>query len=82
MVRALISHKGGPGSDPCVDAICGLSLSLVLSFAQRCFSLGPPVFPSPQKSTFPNFNLIRNQVDEERLCGCATSKSLVTCIYL
>ena len=33
----------GPGSNPGVDAICGLSLSrLVLSFAP-----GTPVFPSP-----------------------------------
>ena len=34
------------------------------------------VFPSPQKPTFPNSNSIWNQVDEEPLCGCATSKSV------
>ena len=34
---------------------------------------GTPVFPSPQKPTFPNSNSTRNQVDEEPLCGCATS---------
>ena len=33
-------------------------------------------FPLPQKPAFPNSNSIRNQVDEEPLCGCATSKSL------
>ena len=71
-VRALASHQCGLGSNP---KICGLSL-LVLSFAPRGFSLGTPVFPSPQKPTFPNFNSTRNQVDEEPLCGCATSKSL------
>ena len=38
------------------------------------------VFPSPQKPTFPNSNSIWNQVDEEPLCGCATSKSIF--IYL
>ena len=76
MVRAHISHQCGPGSNPGVDAICGLNLLLVLSFASRGFSLGTPVFPSPQKPTFPNSNSIRNQVDEEQLCGCATSKSL------
>ena len=38
------------------------------------------VFPSPQKPTFPNSNSIWNQVDEEPLCGCATSKSVF--IYL
>ena len=31
---------------------------------------------SPQKPTFPNSNSTRIQVDEEPLCGCATSKSL------
>ena len=37
----------GPGSNPGVDAICGLRLLLVLSFAPRGFSPGTPVFPSP-----------------------------------
>ena len=32
VVRALASHQCGPGSNPGVDAICGLSLLLVLSF--------------------------------------------------
>ena len=54
LIRALASHQCGPGSNPGVDAICGLSLLLVLSFAPRGFSLGTPVSPSPQKSTFPN----------------------------
>ena len=52
----------------------GLSLLLVLSFAPRGFSPGTPVFPSPQKPKFPTSNSTRNQVDEEQLCGCATSK--------
>ena len=47
VVRALASHQCGPGSKPGVDAICGLSLLLVLSFAPRGFSPGIPVFPSP-----------------------------------
>ena len=80
MVRALASHRCGPGSNPRIDAICGLSLLLVLSLAPRGFSPGTPVFPSPQKLTFPNSNSTRNQVDEEPLCGCATSKSVF--IYL
>ena len=37
----------------------GLSLLLVLSFAPRGFSLATPVFPSPQKPTFPNSNSVR-----------------------
>ena len=73
---ALASHQCGPGSNPGVDAICGLSLLLVLSLAPRGFSPGAPVFPSPQKPTYPNSNSTRNQVDEEPLCGCATCKSL------
>ena len=76
MVRTLASHPCGPGSNLGVDAICGLSLLLVLSFALRGFSPGTPVFPSPQKPTFPNSNSTRNKVDEEPLCENATSKSL------
>ena len=64
VVRALASHQC---SNPGVDAMCGLSLLLVLSFALRGFSPGTLVFPSPQKPTFPNSNLTRNQVDEEPL---------------
>ena len=60
VVRALASHQCGPGSTPGVDAICGLSLLLVLSFAPRGFSPGTPVFPSPQKPTLPNSNSIWN----------------------
>ena len=76
VVRALASHQCGPGLIRSVDAICGLRLLLVLYFVPRGFSPGTPVFPSPQKSTFPNSNSTRNQVEEEPLCGCATSKSL------
>ena len=63
-----------------VNTICGLSLLLVLSFAPKSFFPGTPVFPSPQKPALPNSNSTMNQVDEEPLCGCATSKSLF--IYL
>ena len=82
VVRALASHQCGSSSNPGVDFICGLSLLLVLSLASRGFSPGTPVFPSPQKPTFPNSNSTRNQVDEEPLCGCATSKSLFIYLYL
>ena len=47
VVRALAPHQCGPGLNPGVDAICGLSLLLVLSLATRGFSLGTLVFPSP-----------------------------------
>ena len=60
MVRALASDQCGPGSNSGVDAICGLSLLLVLSLAPRGFCPGTPVFPSPQKPTLPNSNSISN----------------------
>ena len=47
VVRALAPHQCGPGLNPGVDAICGLSLLLVLSLALRGFSACSPVFPSP-----------------------------------
>ena len=56
-MRALASHQCGLGSNPGDDAVCGLSLLLVISFALRGFSLGTLVFPCPQKSTFPNSNI-------------------------
>ena len=79
VVRALASHQCGLDSNPGVNAICGSSLLLVLSLAPRGFSPGTPVFSSPQKPTFPNSNLTRNQVDKEPLCGCA---NLQIVIYL
>ena len=60
MVRALASKQCGPGSRPGLDAICGLSLLLVLSHAPRDFSSGTPAFLSPQKPTLPNSNSIWN----------------------
>ena len=79
-------HRSSPSNvarvqNPGVDAICGLSLLLVLSFAPRGFSPGTPVFPSTLKPTFLNSNSTRNQEDEEPLCGGATSKSLLLLFY-
>ena len=56
-----------PGSNPGVDAICGLSLLLVLFLDPRGFFSGTTVSPSTQKPTFPNFNSTGSQVDEEPL---------------
>ena len=71
-----------PGSNSGVNTICGLSLLLVLSLAPRGFSTSTPVSPSPQKPTFANSNSIRNWVDEELLCGCATSQLLLLLLSL
>ena len=60
MGRALASHQCVPGSIPGPGVICGLSLLLFLFLAPRGFSPGTPVFPSPQKPTFPNSNSIWN----------------------
>ena len=60
MVRALASHQCDPGLILRPAVICGLSLLLVLYSAPRGFSPGTPVFPSPQKPTFPNSNSIWN----------------------
>ena len=51
-----------------------------LSCFERFFS-GYVVFSTPQKPTCGNSSSIRNQVDEERLCGFANCKSLFISIY-
>ena len=45
------------------------------------FISGYSGFPLSSKPAFPNSNSTRNQVDEEPLCGCATSKSLFILCY-
>ena len=56
MVKAFAFLQCCPGSSLGVDAICGLSLLLVLSLAARGFSPGTPVFSSPQQPTLANSN--------------------------
>ena len=60
VMGALVSHQCGPGSNPGVDAICGLGLLLVPSLVPRGFSPCSPVFLSPRKPTLPNSNSIWN----------------------
>ena len=59
-MRALVSHQCGAGLFPGVDAICGLSLLLVLILAPKGFSPGTQVLSSPEKPTLSNFNSIWN----------------------
>ena len=65
MVRALTSHQCGPDS--------------VLLLGRYFAPIGSPVFPSPQRPAFPNSNSTRNQVDQETLSVCATSKLFFIC---
>ena len=61
MVRALAFLLCGPSLKPGVNAIYGLTLLVVLSFALRGFSPGTLVFSSKKKKpTFPNSNSIWN----------------------
>ena len=48
----------GPGLISGLGIISGLSLLFVLVLVSRGFSLSSLVFPSPQKTTFPNLNSI------------------------
>ena len=70
-----------PRSNPGIDAIRGLSLLLVL-FSERFFS-GYSGFPLSSKPTLPNSKSTRNQVGEEPLSRCATSKIVIySFVYL
>ena len=55
VVRGLSSHQSGLGSNPGVDAIFGLSLLLVLSFAPRGF--GYSGLPLSLKTNTSKFDL-------------------------
>ena len=52
---ALASHQCGPGSNPGVGAICGLSLLLVLCLAPRGFSPGRVRFSLCSKTNTSKF---------------------------
>ena len=64
-------HHCGPGSNPGANTTCLLSLLLVLSFASRGYSSG-----TLKNHHFQIFIQPGNQVDEEPLSRCATSKLL------
>ena len=63
VVRALASHQYVPSSIPGTGVICGLSVLSVLYSSPRGFAPGTPVFPSPQRPTFPNLNSIPEYTD-------------------
>jgi len=82
VVRALASQKCGPGSNPSVDAICGLSLLLVLFFAPRGFSPGTPMFPLAQKPKFPNSNSTRNHAGRRRTTLWIGYLQIITYLFI
>ena len=57
-----------------VDLRRGISVFAIFSYGIAV--LGTPQCPPPPEPTFSHSNLTPGMVDEEPLCGCATSKSL------
>ena len=78
VVRALSSLQCGPGFKSRFRRHMWVEFLLVLSFGPIPigFSSGTPVSRVPQKTTLPNPNSTRNQVDEVPLRECANTKSL------
>ena len=76
MVKAHTSHQCGPGSNPSVNIACGLSLLLHLSFAPGGFFQVLRFFSLLINQHFQILIQPGNQVAEEPLSGCATSKPL------
>ena len=62
MVRALASHQCGPGSNPGIDTICGLSLFFVVAslHCSKRFFFGYSGFPLSSKT-----NISKFQFDQE-----------------
>ena len=74
-VTTLADHQCGPSSIPGHCVVCGTSLLLALVLAPKDFSPGTPIFPSPQKLTFPNSNSVLDKLDEEPPRGCAAANT-------
>ena len=63
VVRVLASHQCGPGSTPGVDAICGLSLLLVLSLGSERFFSRYSCFPLSSKTNTSKFQFDLEHTD-------------------
>ena len=81
MVRALASHRCGPGSIPGTDVTCGLSLLLVLVLVPRVF-VRVLRFSSLHKNQHAKFQFDLGTVDVEPPCGSATAKLLLLLLLL
>ena len=80
VVRALASHRCGPGSIPGPGVTCGLSLLLVLVLAPRVF-LRVLRFSSLHKNQRAKFQFDLKTVDVEPPRGSATAKSHLNTMY-
>ena len=58
-----LTHQCGLGSNPGINALCGLSLLLVLSLVLRGFSPGTPVFASLLKTNASKFQFDLERTD-------------------
>ena len=63
VVRALASHQCGPRSNPGVNAICGLSLLLVLSLAPKGFFSRYSGFPLSSETNTSKFQFDLERTD-------------------
>ena len=63
VMRTLASHQCGPGLNPGIDAINGLSLLLLLPLALTGFSPGTPVLTKKKKTTLGQTNYKNSGTD-------------------
>ena len=69
-------------ANPRGNAICAMSLLLVLSLAQRGFSPGTPAFPSPQETVFSNSHLTRNGKRRTTLWSALLNRCLLIYLFI
>ena len=79
-MRALTSFQCVLGSNAGIDALGGFVAGSLLCW-ERSFP-GTPVFPSPQKLTFPNSNSARNGRQRTTLWICYLDVVIFDVIYL
>ena len=81
VARTIASRQSALGSNPGVDAICGLSFVVGSLLCSERFFSRHSGFSLSSKPTFPNSNSTGNQADEEPLSGCAAYKLLFIVYY-
>ena len=79
--RPPLLHQCVPGSIPGPGVICGLSLLLLLSLLREVFLCLLQFSPLLKNQHF-LIPIRTGMVDEEPLCGCATTKSLFIYLFI